>query len=41
MNLLKHDVREPAIYPAIITAIATGLSRMSVVFSKVDENINI
>ena len=28
-NLLKQEVREPAIYTAIITAIATGSSRMS------------
>lgn len=29
MNLLKKEVREAAIYTAIITAIATGHSRMS------------
>ena len=28
-NLLKQEVREPAIYSAVITAIATGSSRMS------------
>lgn len=28
-NLLKQEVREPALYNAIITAIATGASRMS------------
>lgn len=29
INLLKQEVREPAIYTAIIAAIATGASRMS------------
>ena len=28
-NLLKQEVREPALYNAIITAIAAGASRMS------------
>ena len=40
-NLLKQEVREPAIYTAIITAIATGSSRMSEISSKVGENTNI
>ena len=37
-NLLKQEVREPAIYNAIITAIATGASRMSEISSKVGED---
>lgn len=40
-NLLKQEVREPALYNAIITAIATGASRMSEISSKVDEDTNI
>ncbi len=40
-NLLKQEVREPAIYNAIITAIATGYSRMSEISSKVGENTNV
>jgi len=41
MNLLKQEVREPAIYTAIITAIATGASRMSEISSKVGEDTNV
>ena len=33
--LLKQEVREPALYNAIITAIATGASRMAEISSKV------
>ena len=40
-NLLKQEVREPAIYTAIITAIATGASRMSEISTKVGEDTNI
>lgn len=40
-NLLKQEVREPAIYTAIITAIATGASRMSEISGKVGEDTNI
>ncbi len=40
-NLLKQEVREPAIYTAIITAIAAGASRMSEISSKVGENTNV
>ena len=40
-NLLKQEVREPAIYMAIITAIATGSSRMSEISSKVGEDTNV
>lgn len=38
VNLLKQEVREPAIYNAIITAIATGSSRMSEIATKVGES---
>ncbi len=40
-NLLKQEVREPAIYTAIITAIATGSSRMSEISNKVGEDTNV
>lgn len=40
-NLLKQEVREPAIYNAIITAIATGASKMSEISSKVAENTSV
>ena len=40
-NLLKQEVREPAVYTAIITAIATGASRMSEISGKVGENTNV
>ena len=40
-NLLKQEVREPAIYTAIITAIATGSSRMSEISGKVGEDTNV
>ena len=36
-NLLKQEVREPAIYNAIISAIATGCSKLSAISSKVGE----
>lgn len=36
-NLLKQEVREPAIYNAIITAIATGSTKLSEISSKVGE----
>lgn len=41
INLLKQEVREPAIYTAIITAIATDSSRMSEISSKVGEDTNV
>ncbi len=41
INLLKQEVREPAIYTAIITAIATGASRMSEISTKVGEDTNV
>lgn len=41
VNLLKQEVREPAIYTAIITAIAGGASKMSEIAGKVGENTNL
>lgn len=41
VNLLKQEVREPAIYNAIITAIAMGHSRMSEISTKVGEDTNV
>ncbi len=41
INLLKQEVREPAIYTAIIAAIATGSSRMSEISGKVGEDTNV
>lgn len=41
VNLLKQEVREPAIYTAIITAIATGASRLSEIATKVGEDANV
>ena len=41
INLLKQEVREPAIYTAIIAAIATGASRMSEISGKVGEDTNV
>lgn len=40
-NLLKQEVREPALYNAIITAIATGASRMSEISTKVGEDTSV
>ena len=40
-NLLKQEVREPALYNAIITAIAAGASRMSEISGKVGEDTNL
>ncbi|MBQ2848068.1 MAG: ATP-binding protein [Clostridia bacterium] len=37
-NLLKQEVREPAIYNAIIAAIATGASKLSEICTKVGED---
>lgn len=41
VNLLKQEVREPAMYTAIMTAIATGGSRMSEISTKVGEDTNV
>ena len=40
-NLLKQEVREPALYNAIIAAIATDSTRMSEISSKVGEDTNV
>lgn len=40
-NLLKQEVREPALYNAIITAIATGASRMVEISAKVGEDTSV
>jgi AAA+ ATPase superfamily predicted ATPase len=40
-NLLKQEVREPALYNAIITAIANGSSRISEISTKVGETTNV
>ncbi len=40
-NLLKQEVREAAIYNAIITAIATGYTKMSEISSKVGEESSV
>lgn len=40
-NLLKQEVREPALYNAIITAIATGSSRMAEISTKVGEDTSV
>lgn len=40
-NLLKQEVREPAIYNAIIGAIATGHSKMSQISSKTQEDTSV
>ena len=40
-NLLRQEVREPALYNAIISAIATGASRLSEISSKVGEDTNV
>ena len=40
-SLLRQEVREPALYNAVITAIATGSSRMSEIASKVGEDTNV
>ena len=41
VNLLKQEVREPALYTAVITAIAAGACRMSEISSKVGEDTNV
>ena len=38
---MKQEVREPAIYTAIITAIATGASRMADISTKVGEDTSV
>lgn len=41
VNLLKQEVREPALYTAVITAIAAGACRMSEISSKAGEDTNV
>lgn len=40
-NLLKQEVREPAVYNALISAIANGATRMSKISSKTGEPSNV
>ena len=40
-NLLKQEVREPAIYNAVITAVARGASKLSQISSKVGEDTSV
>lgn len=40
-NLLKQEVREPAIYNAVVTAIAGGASRMAEISTKVGEDTSV
>ncbi len=40
-NLLKQEVREPAIYNAVITAIAAGSSKMNEISRKIDEDTSV
>lgn len=40
-NLLKQEVREPTLYNAIITAVATGASRMAEISAKVGEDTSV
>ena len=41
VNLLKQEVREPMIYNAVITAIATGASRLHEISNKIDEDTSV
>ena len=40
-NLLKQEVREPAIYNAVVTAIATGSSKLSEIANKIGEETSV
>ena len=40
-NLLKQEVREPAIYNAVIAAIASGCSKMKEISNKVGEDTSV
>lgn len=40
-NLLKQEVREPAIYNAVITAVAAGSSKMNEISGKIGENTSV
>lgn len=41
INLLKQEVREPAVYTAVISAIASGASRLSDISNKIGENTSV
>lgn len=41
LNLLKQEVREPGVYNAIMTAIASGYSKMNEIASKVGEDSSV
>lgn len=41
VNLLKQEVRDPAVYTAVISAVAGGASRLSEVSGKVGENTSV
>ena len=40
-NLLKQEVREPALYNAVITAVASGASRMAEISTKTGEDTSV
>ena len=40
-NLLKQEVREPSIYSAIITAIATGCSKLNEIANRISEETSV
>lgn len=40
-NLLKQEVREPALYNAVVTAIAAGCSKMNEISNKIDEDTSV
>lgn len=40
-NLLKQEIREPAVYNAIIAALATGASKLSGIASKIGETTSV
>lgn len=40
-NLLRQELREPAIYNAVITAIATGSYKMNEISNKIDEDTSV
>lgn len=40
-NLLKQEVREPAIYNAVITAIATGCSKLNEIANRISEDSSV
>ena len=40
-NLLKQEVREPAVYNAIITTVAGGAAKVSEISTRIDESTNV